>query len=196
MQNKQAFIFFGVSGSGKGTQAELLQKHLQNIDTREVCTLETGKRFREMTSKETYAGKKAAMVTNTGGLLPAFLSVWNWTDFFLDELKEDQHLIIDGSPRRTEEPIILDTAFDFFEYTNVHIIFLNVDSTIVKDRLIKRGRNDDHTEKIDRRLGWFTEQVLPMLEYYKQNPRYTFHEVNGSMLVDEVHAAVLNAINL
>lgn len=196
MQHKQAFIFFGVSGSGKGTQAELLQKHLETIDTREICNLETGKRFRELVSKETYAGQKAAAVTNTGGLQPAFLSVWNWTDFFLDELKENQHLIIDGSPRRMEEPPMLESALDFFEYTDVHIIFLNVEHHIVTDRLIKRGRHDDHPEKIERRLGWFTEQVLPMLEYYKTSPRYSFYDIDGALSIDEVHAAILSATNL
>jgi adenylate kinase family enzyme len=196
MQHKQAFIFFGVSGSGKGTQAELLQKHLETIDNREICNLETGKRFRELTSKETYAGQKAAEITNNGGLQPVFLSIWNWTDFFLDELKDNQHLIIDGSPRRLEEPNILETAFDFFEYKDVHIIFLNVEHGVVKDRLMKRGRHDDLPEKIDRRLAWFQEQVLPMLAYYRASSRYHFHDVNGALNVDEVHAEVLKALTL
>lgn len=194
MQDKHAFIFFGASGSGKGTQASLLHEYLQRVDTRDICSLETGQRFRELTSKDTYAGQKAAAVTNTGGLQPAFLSVWNWTDFFLDELKDNQHLIIDGSPRRLEEPPILESALDFFGYTNVHVLFLDVEHTIVKDRLAKRGRHDDQPEKIDRRLAWFNEQVLPMLEYYRTRTRYMFHDIDGAKSIDEVHQEIVTAL--
>jgi adenylate kinase family enzyme len=196
MQKKQAFIFFGASGSGKGTQADLLQKHLETIDTREVLRVETGKRFRELSTKDTYVGKLAAAVTNEGGLQPTFLSVWNWTEAFMQDLKENQHMIIDGSPRRRREPPILESAFDFFAYDDVHVIFLNVDNAIVKDRMVNRARQDDKTEKIDRRLAWFNEYVLPMLEYYRTSDRYHFHEIDGGLSVEDVHKAVVAATNL
>ncbi len=196
MQKKQAFIFFGASGSGKGTQADLLQKHLETIDTREVLRVETGKRFRELSTKDTYVGKLAASVTNEGGLQPTFLSVWNWTEAFMLDLKENQHMIIDGSPRRRREPPILESAFDFFGYDDVHVIFLNVDNAIVKDRMVNRARQDDKTEKIDRRLAWFNEYVMPMLEYYRTSDRYHFHEIDGGLSVEDVHKEVVASLNM
>ena len=44
----QTFIFIGRSGCGKGTQAELVQEHLKQIDPkRKVLYIQTGAEFRE-----------------------------------------------------------------------------------------------------------------------------------------------------
>lgn len=196
MEKKQAFIFFGASGSGKGTQADLLEQHLLQVDTREVLRVETGKRFRALAEKDTYLGRLSAQVTNEGGLQPTFLSVWNWTEAFMNDLKDEQHLIIDGSPRRRREPPILESALDFFGYDDVHIIFLNVELGAMKERMLSRARQDDKSDKIDRRLAWFEEYVLPMLEYYRNNPRYHFHEIDGGLSIEEVHQAVLASVNM
>lgn len=196
MEKKQAFIFFGASGSGKGTQADLLEQLLTSADTRTVLRVETGKRFRELATKETYLGRLSAQVTQEGGLQPTFLSVWNWTEAFMSDLQENQHVIIDGSPRRRREPPILESALDFFGYDDVHIIFLRVPIDAMKDRMLARARQDDKADKIDRRLAWFEEYVMPMLEYYKNNERYHFHEIDGGMSIEDVHAAVKTAIGL
>ncbi|MEY2640827.1 MAG: hypothetical protein RL150_220 [Candidatus Parcubacteria bacterium] len=196
MEKKQAFIFFGASGSGKGTQAELLEQYLKRVDTREVLRVETGKRFRMLAEQDTYLGRLSARITAEGGLQPTFLSVWNWTEAFMEDLKEDQHLLIDGSPRRHREPPILESAFDFFEYDDVHVIFLNVDLGSMKDRMLNRARQDDKSEKIDRRLAWFEEYVMPMLEYYRESDRYRFHEIDGNMSIEEVHQAIIASLAL
>jgi adenylate kinase len=196
MDKKQAFIFFGNSGSGKGTQANMLEDKLRAIDTREVLQVGTGARFRELINREGYVAKRAAKVTSEGGLQPVFLSVWNWAGALIDELNDNTHLILDGSPRRRREPPILETAFDFLEYDDVHVIYLAVPEKEVRERMAERGRDDDQDEKITRRIAWFNEYVIPMLEYYKSSDRYKYHHIDGSKHIDEVFDEIIEKVGL
>lgn len=194
MEKKTAFIFFGASGSGKGTQAKLLKKFLEENDSRKIAYIETGNRFRKFGDKEGYLPEKISETVNNGGLLPVFLSVWNWGNAFFDELEDNMHIILDGSPRRQLELPVLESALDFLNYDEVHIISLDVPREILVDRLINRDRGDDDTEQINRRLDWFMEEVQPMLDYYSENPRYKFHDIDGSKTVEQIQEEILTKI--
>ena len=76
-QKPQTYIFFGRSGSGKGTQAELLIKYLQE-QKREVLYIETGRVFREFMEQDSYSARLTREMLSGGGLLPVFLPVWIW----------------------------------------------------------------------------------------------------------------------
>jgi adenylate kinase len=195
MKNKTAFIFFGASGSGKGTQAKLLKKYLEENDSRKISYIETGNRFRTFADKEGYLPGEITNTVNGGGLLPVFLSVWNWTNAFFDELQENTHIILDGSPRRQLELPVLESALDFLKYDDVHVISLDVPRELLIDRLVNRDRNDDDTQQIEKRLSWFMEEVQPMLDYYSENKRYHFHDIDGSKSVEDIQAEILTKIN-
>jgi adenylate kinase len=195
MKNKTAFIFFGASGSGKGTQAKLLKKYLEETDTRKIAYIETGNRFREFHEKPGYLPRKISETVNSGGLLPVFLSVWNWTNAMFQELEEDTNIILDGSPRRQLELPVLESALDFMKYDDVHIISLDVPREILVERLVSRDRSDDDTTQIEKRLDWFMEEVQPMLDYYSENPRYKFHDIDGSKTVEQIQQEILTKIN-
>lgn len=194
MKNKKAFIFFGASGSGKGTQAKLLKKYLEENDSRKIAYIETGNRFRDFCDKEGYLPKKITETVNSGGLLPVFLSVWNWTNAFFDDLEEDTHIILDGSPRRQLELPVLESSLDFLNFTDVHVISLDVPKDILVSRLVGRDRSDDDAEQIEKRLSWFMEEVQPMLDYYNENERYYFHGIDGSKTVEQIQEEILTKI--
>jgi len=194
MKNKTAFIFFGASGSGKGTQAKLLKKYLEENDSRKIAYIETGNRFRTFSDKEGYLPSKISETVNSGGLLPVFLSVWNWGNAFFEQLENDMHIVLDGSPRRQLELPVLESALDFLNYDEVHIISLDVPREILVDRLSNRDRKDDDTEQINRRLDWFMSEVQPMLDYYSENPRYKFHDIDGSKTVEQIQEEILTKI--
>ena len=62
-------------------------------------------------------------------------------------LNKDEHLLIDGTPRRVIEAKILESVFDFLDRSNVNIIYLNVSREWAIQKMHDRGRNDD--KKID-----------------------------------------------
>lgn len=196
---KQAFIFIGRSGCGKGTQAELLIKSLKEIDpTREIFHLESGKRFRELVKGDSYTSHLAKKVNDTGGLQPAFLSIYVWSDILINSLGENDYLILDGVPRREEEALALKKALIYYGYKQVNIIYLEVSPAWSKDRLEERGRSDDDDQKeVDNKMKWFEEKVKPTIDYLKnQGAPFVFRQINGEQTIEEVHQEILKNLSL
>ena len=193
----QTFIFFGPSGSGKGTQANLLIEKLKQVDPdRKVLYLETGGKLREFSKQESFSAKKTKEVIDSGGLMPEFLPIWIWSQFFVDNMTGDEHLVIDGISRKLHEAWILDTALQFYNRIQPVVISIIVSPEWATDRLEERGRVDDKAEEIKRRMEWYEKSVKPALEHFKSNSYYKFIEVNGEQDREDVHREILSKINL
>lgn len=194
----QTCIFFGRSGSGKGTQANLLIEYLKKNDKeRNVLYVETGARFRDFLSKSpTYTAGRVKEVLSHGGLLPAFLPIWVWTSLFIDEYTGHEHLIFDGISRRANEGSIVDSAIQFYGREGVRIIFLDVHLEEATDRLLKRGRYDDKPEKITQRHSWYETDVLAAIDYFRKNSMYTFLTIDGCQSIEKVHQDILAGLDL
>ena len=126
--------------------------------------------------------------------MPEFLSTWVWADYCIKNLKPDQHMIFDGSPRRVQEALMVDSALTFYKKGTVHVIYMNVSEKVAVARLTARKRQDDNVDDIKARMAWFPRDVLPTIEYYKNNNRYAFHEINGELSPEDVHKAILSSI--
>lgn len=184
------FIFIGRSGSGKGTQAELLIKYLMATTTAPVVYMETGSYFRTFINQSTYSGQLAKAVAESGDRQPDFLAVYLWADFMLKNLKGGEQLVFDGTPRSLVEAQTLDTALVFYGYKKPMVIFLDVPTHCAKDRLINRGRHDDYEEDIRKRLEWYERDVSPVIDYYRANPNYQFARIEGARGVELIHEEI------
>lgn len=195
-------IFIGRSGSGKGTQADLLYSYLEKkygskeAVAEKVFRLETGKSLREIANGPTYTGSLVKGILTRGGLLPEFMTVYVWTNIFVSHFKEGQDILIDGSPRRLQEATALDTAFGFYGRHTVHVVFLDVPIEGATTRLKARGRFDDTDADIKNRMNWFDSDVIPAINYYRDNAngRYTFLDINGDQSIEAVHKDIVKAI--
>jgi adenylate kinase family enzyme len=197
MQTKpQTFIFIGRSGCGKGTQAKLLQEKLElHTPITPVFYLETGARFRDFIQTNTYSSALSKDIMERGALQPEFLAVWNWAHLFIENLKGDEHLILDGTPRKLDEAEVLDSAMTFYGRLNPIVIFLDVSKEFSMKRFVDRGRADDISiQAIEERMRWYDEHVVPAVRYYWQNPRYTLAHINGEQSIEDVHAEILKKI--
>lgn len=193
------FVFIGRSGSGKGTQVELLKKKLAEHDgatVRPVFHLESGARFREFIAAGNYSGTLAGEINQRGELQPAFLSVWVWSHLMVENMKGDEHLILDGTPRREGELDILDSALQFYGRKNIHVIHVDISRDEAAKRLSGRGRGDDKPDLITRRLDWFDENVIPTIERFRGMKGYTVHDINGERTVEEIHEDITRAVGL
>lgn len=179
------YILFGRSGSGKGTQAQLLINHLKKTD-REVIYLETGQKFREFMTQENYTAERTKKIMETGGLLPVFLPVWLWTNELIQQYTGYEDLILDGICRKLTEAPVLDSALKFYGIENAYVIHINVSNEWAFDRMKGRGRADDTDEYIKSRLDWYDREVLPVLDYFKERKGYNFIEINGEQTIDAV----------
>lgn len=194
---KHTFIFIGASGSGKGTQVKLLIDEIKKRDPETpVSYLQTGELFREFVKNDTYAARVARGAIEHGELLPEFVAMWMWADYFMKHLTGSEHLIIDGSPRTVEEVHHLDIALKFFKREHPTVMFINVSKAWSTARMLERadkeGRKDDTEESIARRLGWFEQNVLPAVRMYRRDRDYDFFEIDGERTVEEVHMEIMD----
>ncbi|MDO8590435.1 MAG: nucleoside monophosphate kinase, partial [bacterium] len=176
----KTFIFAGPSGCGKGTQVALLKTYLQKKtpDIKQFHSY-TGDGFRAFIEGKTTASKLARKIQMAGGLQPEFLAVWIWADELIKNFTGQEHLFIDGSPRKLGEAIVLDSALDFFKREQSYVIVINVSDEETTRRLLERGRADDTPEAIKKRLEWYRNFVLPAALYFKNRPGYQFIEIDG-----------------
>lgn len=198
MKQPQSFIFIGRSGSGKGTQAELLVEYLKKQDpSHSVLYVETGAEFREfMKDDQSYTQALAKKTADKGTLAPEFLAIYLWAHRMVTGMTENQHFIIDGTPRKYDEALVLDSVFDFYGLSRPHVFYINVSESWARSRLASRGRADDGKEEIDSRFHWFDTNVMPAIDFYKKDTRYTFHEIDGERPISEIHSDIRNLVTL
>ncbi|MEK7635169.1 MAG: nucleoside monophosphate kinase [Patescibacteria group bacterium] len=191
----QTFIFFGPSGCGKGTQAKLLQEELAKKDpTRKILYIETGQKLRELAEKDTYTGKETKKILENGRLVPVFLPIWIWTEILMENITGDEHIFMDGISRRIEEANVLDSALQFYKRENPIVVSIEVSDKWATERLLGRGRSDDTEEEIKNRLSFYHKDVVPVLEYFKNNSYYKFISINGERSIEEVHQDLVGKI--
>ncbi len=190
-------IFIGPQGSGKGTQIEKLKGVLEARDRRRVVDIQTGRRFRALAAtQETFAEDKIATTLNSGILQPDFITTVLWGRAMLDQLDDKSHLLIDGFPRTVGQIPDLDDAFKFFERSNIDVVNLATPEEVVRARMESRARLDDTSDSIEERLRWYREETLPVIEYYRSRPNTRVHDVDGTLSIDEVHAAIIAGLQL
>ncbi len=193
---KQFYIIFGRSGCGKGTQSQLLKKKLEAEGYGNVLYVTTGAGFREFISGSSYAAQTSRDITNNGGLNPSFLAIWNWSNIFIKHLSGTETVILDGAPRRIEEVAPLQNAVSFFGYTRTTIIYLDVSEAWAMDKLVSRGREDDNElHEQERKMKWFNEDMLPCVEFYKNDPSCTYVHINGEQSVEDVHKEITEKLH-
>jgi len=196
MINKpQTFIFAGRSGCGKGTQLKLLREYLTKED--KYCNqfaFSTGDAFRTFFKENTYASNLAKTITQKGELQPLFLTISLWGNAFLNDLKETDHIFIDGYPRVKAESEALDSALKFFQRDNIIILDFIVSRQTSENRMLLRGRNDDTKENVETRLDWYDRDVVPAINYLKNQPGYIYLDIDGEKTIEEIHLDIINKI--
>jgi adenylate kinase family enzyme len=184
-----AYIFYGKAGSGKGTQALELKKYLE-AEGKKVIYIETGGLFRDfIASNDSFTAKRTSEIIDQGQLMPPFFPIYAWAHELIKNYTGEEEIIMDGVARRMEEAQILDSALDFFKIEKRFIFHIEIADQTAIDRLLIRGqgRPDDlSVEKIQNRLDWYRENVMPIFTYFHEHERYVFAEINGEESVEGV----------
>ncbi len=189
--------FFGISGSGKGTQASLLIDLLKERDPkRETARAEMGNFLRAFAKENTFLSKRVNEILLSGGLVPSFMAVYMLTQYFNTEVKGDEHFIFDGTCRRVEQSVAVDELSRFYGRTDLHVIILNLSKESARTRLIARGRADDAKEEsLNSRFAWYGDYVVP--SYKKlQELGWEVHEIDGEPDMETIHKNILQTLNI
>lgn len=200
MKGIMNFIFIGPSGSGKGTQAELLKKYLEEkYGPNSVSYVSTGEELRELVGQKELLTARLVdeKVMRAGNKAPYFLAVWAWSERFIRDMDEKKHFIVDGSPRTIMEARILDEAFLFYGRKKIFPFLIDVSREETARRMKKRGRADDTDEQIKSRLAYYEEHVSPAVEYYEKESKNKLIRIDGNPLDRElIHQNILKAVGL
>jgi adenylate kinase len=187
------FLLFGRSGAGKGTQAKFLREYLLKKEPdRQVEYIETGSKLREFIQEVGLTAEMTKKIMNEGGLLPSFVPIWIWTNYFVRYMDGSEHLILDGLARRLYEAPVLDDALKFYNRKKPYVIILKTSREWSKERLLGRGRSDDNVQDIDSRHEWFDVNVTPTIDYFRKNGYYTTIDINGEQPIEQVHQEILH----
>lgn len=189
--------FFGISGSGKGTQCVLLEEYLKEKDsTHSVVRPEMGELLRKFMESGTSLATYTREIVNAGGLVPSFIPIYMLTGVLNELFDGSQHLILDGTCRRPDQSRALNDMMRLWKRTSLEAIVLTLSKESARQRLIARGRVDDATdEALAKRFGWYEENVVPSIEELRALG-WAVHEIDGEPDVTTIHKNILTVLNI
>ena len=210
--NRIYLVFIGPPGSGKGTQARMLQDKLG------VPQVSTGDLFRYNLKYDTALGKLAKQYMDAGDLVPDQVTI----DMVKDRLQHDdcsKGVIFDGFPRSLEQATALDAMLSSQGGLSL-VPMLDVSDEEVTRRLVGRRvcpicgrvyhvefnppqqpgvcdddggtlyqRDDDKPETIRNRLYVYYKQTSPLVGYYYA--KGLLARVDGSQSMETVREALM-----
>jgi len=190
----QTFVFFGIVGSGKGTQVEFLIDFLKEHDGRDVVYVYPGAEYRRMTESGNYTGGLVRDSMHSGNLQPDFLTTSIVTNILISSLSEDKHLISDGYPRTIAQAESFQAMIKFYKRDLVKIIYIEIGETEAMRRNLLRARRDDTREGVSKRIKEYKNNVIPYMNYFKDKKGYKIYTVNGEQSRENVYQDIIKAL--
>jgi len=210
-------VLMGPPGSGKGTQARLLQERLG------LPQISTGDMFRAMKEAGTPLAERLREILASGALVPDDLTI---------HLVEGRTglpdcrggYVLDGFPRTTAQADMLETLAARQGHGLV-AVFVDVPLDILEKRVTGRRscpvcgeiynvylkppkadevcdlhpeaklnrRADDNAETIKTRLATYVQETRPLVEYYERTGR--LRRVDGARDTGAIYADIEKAVN-
>lgn len=191
----QTFVFFGIIGSGKGTQVKFLMDFLKEKDGRETVYAYPGNEYRKLIESDSYVGSIIKDSLSKGHLQPDFLTDSIVTSILTSGLSPEKHLIADGYPRTTSQSKTLEAMMKFFKREPVKMIYIEISEQEAIRRNLARGRHDDTEDGITKRIEEYINNVVPSMNYFKGKEGYEIYTINGEQSREDVFKDIIKALN-
>ena len=201
-------ILFGAPGSGKGTQAEKIEREFS------YKKISTGDLIRAEVQNKSIIGEKIEEF-NTKGLLVPDQIIIEMVNSKISSGDIKKGYILDGFPRtldqvkglsavpadeeiavflRVDEDIIVNRILSRLSCENCGEIFNTVSQPPARENICNKcgseltKRNDDTEEIIKKRIIIYREETLPVINYYRG--KGNLHELDASRDIKEVWAKI------
>lgn len=210
------FVFLGLPGAGKGTQARVLSERL------DIPQVSTGDILREHVQEGTRLGIDARRFMDRGEYVPDALVV-RMVEERLSEPDASKGFILDGFPRTVRQAEELDRVLDEHQTPLTAVIKFTISDATGIRRITGRytcptckrtyhqefrppandllcdvdgtpleKRSDEDELTVKRRLAIYREQTQPLEQYYAE--RGLLREIDAEGPLDEVTERMLAAI--
>jgi len=205
--DRKFIVFLGPPGSGKGTQAKILEKKLG------LPQVATGDLFRYNLKHQTELGLLAKRYMDAGELVPDEVTI-RMVEERLSREDCARGAILDGFPRNLDQAVALDAMLDPYGGVTIVPLFV-VDDDVVLERISGRRicrncgavyhvrfnpprqdnicdncggelyqRDDDKPETVKNRLYVYYKQTAPLIGYYFA--KGLLAEIDATRSVEEV----------
>lgn len=202
-------LFIGPSGSGKDTQAAMLE------DQFGFTSISTGQLLRDELSSGSELGEEIKSYINKGKWAPDEI-VYKMVENFISKHNSD-NFILTGAIRRHSQISLLDNALKEIDQELNMVIHFELSEETAIERLSKRVidpktgniyhkefnpppagvevivREDDKPEAIKSRMNEFNSTFKPILEEYKN--REILKTMDASKPIDEINKNIIDLIN-
>ncbi len=186
------FIFYGPEGSGKTTQAKMIDEKLN------LPFLSSGDLVRK------YANEDKGIM---GEICKEALAIGHYvadSEMFvlwkrrLKEPEVQDGWVLDGFPRNQTQAEFLDDKLDKYNKKITAVFFIKVSEKTAIERLLKRKRLNpdgsmaDSIEKIKQRLRMYREGERGVLELYRK--KGVLHEVDGERPIEVIFNDIMERV--
>lgn len=165
-------LIFGHPGSGKTTHGKYIADRLK------LTYLSTGDMVREVAAQNTELGREVKSAMEQGYLIKEDL-MWGIIKNKIGG--KGDGFLLDGFPRTTKQR-------DFLENDNIKVavvFYIHLDHELSHQRLLKRGRTDDTSEKIKKRMEWYRELTKPLIQEFVNEGVPIIH-IDNKYTIEEV----------
>lgn len=216
-EKTRRIVLFGAPGSGKGTQAERLQREFS------IPHISTGDMLRDAVRRGTELGREAEPIMKSGGLIPDEMM----NGIVAERLRQEDvepGFILDGYPRTLDQAREFDRLFEGNEADSLQVFYLSVPDEEIVSRVTERiscpnckaiyhqknsppsqegvcdrcgaalvSRSDDQEAgAVRRRLEEYHRQTLPVIDFYRE--KGVLHEIEGLGSIDSIFEEIRNQL--
>lgn len=210
-------VFLGPPGSGKGTQAQMLD------DEHGFHHFDTGSVLRAEVASGSELGGRIAGYVDRGLLVPLDIIRELLLRFF-GETKAER-IMLDGFPRDLDQAKVLDEGLARLGDDLDHAFYLDVQRTALLERIVNRRfcptcgeiynvitepparpgvcdkdgaalvqRKDDTAEVFTNRLQVYLEQTMPLLDYYRD--RGLLRRLDGARPAEDISREIVGILGV
>jgi len=208
-------ILFGPPGAGKGTQADNIVKNFS------LHKISAGDLLRKEIEKKSDLGLKIKSKIDHGMLVSDDI-ITDLIDNIISKKKSTEGIIFDGYPRNLSQAKILDTLIKKHNRKISCVLSLDVNKENLKKRILGRiictkcdmifnkyfnppneknhdcgsdhlkVRPDDAEKTINNRIEIYTNQTLPILDYYEGQK--ILHKIDATGQIDKIYDEIRGII--
>ena len=174
-------IFMGVAGSGKSMQGRML------ADTLHLPWLSTGEFLRMLIAGERRKQMLEGKLLDDKEIIALVQKIFRIVDV--------QHeFLMDGFPRTTAQADWLLSQVRHGQLVVTAVIHLKATEEVVLDRLLGRGRQDDHKEAIIERFREYEDSIKPIMNEFRE-AGIPVHDFDAEAAPEVVHEQIMKALD-
>lgn len=178
-------LMMGKTGSGKGTQSDLLAKTLG------YKVFSTGDEFRMLRKRDDFLGERVRADYDKGILMPHWFASYLFEQALL-ELPPHEGLVCEGIGRKEPEARLFDEVASWLNRAYRVFELVVSDEEVIKRQLLRNrpDSNDEATIKV--RLNEYRNFTEAAIGFFKSIGKVT--SIDGSGTPEAIHAEIMKAL--